>query len=139
MAENSTIAIVGAAVIGSLATLGTQYFSNSIKDREISLQYLNIAISILREDPEKTNIGAVRGWAVDLINETAPVSINDDVRSELLKNRLDSVAFYNYIKAMNDPKHAPTKDGLAQLGFGGLLLELPFILSEPDDKIEQGK
>lgn len=80
---------LSSAAIGALATLlvaTTGYWS---KSRELDIKMLNIALGILREDPEKSKIAAARGWAVDVINASAPVKIPPDARKQLIENRVE--------------------------------------------------
>jgi|GEM_PF-5598720 len=89
MAEKkSTVAALSGALIGALATLsiaGLGYFN---KNRDLDIKMVEIALGILREDPEKSNIAAVRSWAVDLLDAYSGVPLSTQARSELLKEQL---------------------------------------------------
>ncbi len=55
------------------------------KDRELDVKVLEIGLGILREDPTKSQLAAARGWAVDVINDGTRVTMNPEVKKELLK------------------------------------------------------
>ena len=78
-----------AAVVGAAATLSMAWFGFLNKDRELDIKMLEIALGILREDPEESKIAAARGWAIDVINASAPVQITGAARDELIKQRID--------------------------------------------------
>lgn len=81
-------AVIAAFVGGAVALFGNWSLSE-VQDREIDLKYLNVALDILREDPEKSQISAVRSWAIDVINVSAPVKISSEARTQLLDKQLN--------------------------------------------------
>ncbi len=54
----------------------------AIKDKEISQKYVELAIGILRGDPDKES-PALREWAINIINVNSPVKLDPKVREEL--------------------------------------------------------
>lgn len=85
-----------AAAFGAAATIATAMTGYFNKDKELNIQMLNIALGILREDPKKSQIAAARGWAVDVINHSSPISISMEAREELIKNELKFGNNYNF-------------------------------------------
>ena len=56
--------------------------NSTLKDREIKIQYVKIAVKILSNEPtEETS--ALRNWAIDVFSEYSEVAITDTVISEL--------------------------------------------------------
>ncbi len=96
--EGITVALLAAAFgfIGGAVGDATGYLvktqeieaTTSVKNREVDVQMLQIALGILREDPSQSRIKAARGWAVDVINESAPIKIPSKAREELVSERL---------------------------------------------------
>jgi hypothetical protein len=69
------------------------YFINStLKQREIKVRYVEIAVNILREKPrQETN--ALRDWAVDVLSSYSPIPLRADAINELKQNPLPGHAF----------------------------------------------
>ena len=90
MAENDSnpfavavIALVSACV-GAGATLGIGAFGYFNKNRDLDIKMIEIALGILREDPEKSKITATREWAVDLLDQYSGTPLNALARAELV-------------------------------------------------------
>lgn len=66
----------------AIASVG-HWYTSALKEREIQTEYIELAISILREEPSESNLN-VREWAVDIINEYSPVEVNKATRDELM-------------------------------------------------------
>lgn len=54
----------------------------AVKDKEISQKYVELAIGILKGDPDKES-PALRDWAISIMNSNSPVKLNPKVREEL--------------------------------------------------------
>lgn len=89
------MAVAVGALIGGLATLFVALAGYLNKDRELDIQMLQIALGILREDPEKSQLSAARGWAVDVINSASPVEISPGVRDELIRRKFTADVWYD--------------------------------------------
>lgn len=78
VATPMVVAIVGAAVT---------YYT---KGDEVSLEYVRLATDILRSDPKPDDPKekALRGWAVDLLNDHSTVNIEGDAREALIGRSL---------------------------------------------------
>ena len=71
------------AIIGAL-------INNSIKGKELKLKYVELAVNILKEEPnEKTK--NLREWAIKNINDYSQIKMSAEVQKELEKNVLFSV------------------------------------------------
>lgn len=81
----------GAAAVAALAAVAvpiaaawiSNTYSETSKDREIRARYVELAISILREQPSKEN-SPLRNWAVSVVNEYTTIPFSEAVKDELL-------------------------------------------------------
>ena len=69
-----------------IAVIGYSYTS-ALKESENRVKYTELAISILKDKPEKET-NDVRAWAVDVINQYSGVQMDEKVRQQLLGSRL---------------------------------------------------
>lgn len=76
--------VFGMVLIGVGAYIGNRY-TNAIKEKEIQGGYIEIAVSILREQPTKENYN-IRNWAIETINLYSEVKLNDSVQEDLKTN-----------------------------------------------------
>jgi hypothetical protein len=63
-----------------------QIISSSIKNRELSLKYVQMAAGILSTEPSE-DTKYLRNWAVDIINEYSDIKLNEATKEELRKKR----------------------------------------------------
>ena len=89
----------GALAIPIVIHFSASNYANSLKEREIGVRYVELAINILREDPNKQNAKELRRWAIDVINENASIKLSA-----------------NAIKDLMDRKLAPKSDGSFRAG-----------------------
>ena len=61
--------------------------NSTLKNREIEVKYIEIAVSVLRDRPGDETAG-LRNWAVDVLRSYSPVPLNKDVIEELKRNPL---------------------------------------------------
>ena len=71
---------IGVVLLASVGIL----IDSTLKQQEIRVEYVQIAISILSEEPTD-ELQPLRAWAVDVLQEYSPVPI-DSLALELLKN-----------------------------------------------------
>ena len=71
-------------VVGVLTFVGI-IINSTLKQQEIRVEYVQIAISILSEEPTD-DLQPLRAWAVDVLQEYSPVPL-DSLALELLKNK----------------------------------------------------
>jgi len=62
----------------------------AVKDKEISQRYVELAIGILKGDPDKES-PALRDWAINIVNANSPVQLDPKVREELKRKPLRPV------------------------------------------------
>ena len=109
---------LAAALFGGVVALSGTWLSSSVQDRELDLRYFEVAISILRDEANNEAVRPIRGWAVDIINETAPVKISDEIRTALLENRIS--------------------EGEIRLAAGGALFSLPIVYEAMQNTLAEG-
>ncbi|MEL7273975.1 MAG: hypothetical protein AAGK33_11125 [Pseudomonadota bacterium] len=80
--------IVASGAIAMLISFSGSVLSYQNKDKELDIKLLNVALGILREDPDVSEIASVRGWAVDVINDVSEIQIPPNMKAELLSKRL---------------------------------------------------
>ena len=66
----------------------------AVKDKEISQNYVELAIGILKGDPDKES-PALREWAISIVNSNSPVKLDPKVREELKRKPL-----HTYVEAI---------------------------------------
>jgi hypothetical protein len=101
------ISACSGALLGVFATT-TGYLN---KDKELNISMLQIALGILREDPEKSQITAVRSWAIDVINYASPVEISAKARTELLSKKLSTDIWFDMGGYSGGSYHGGYSDG----------------------------
>lgn len=72
----------GVAVTPFVVAAVGYLITDAQKEREISLKYVEIAITVLREPPSKQNT-ALRKWAVRLIDHHASIKLSSEAKEEL--------------------------------------------------------
>jgi hypothetical protein len=82
------VPIVIPLIIGGVASCWGYFIGSALKDKELKVKYVEIALGILREDPAKDCNGGLRRWAVDIIDKCAVVELNEDARKCLKAKRL---------------------------------------------------
>lgn len=60
-----------------LAVVGWR-IQSSLSERNVNQEYVKLAVSILKEPKDKTEI-ALRGWAADLLNQNSPTKFSPEV------------------------------------------------------------
>lgn len=59
-------------------------YSKSIKESELKVKYLDLAIKILQQEPKKEN-ESIRSWALEIINHYSEIKINKSTGAMLIK------------------------------------------------------
>ncbi len=78
---------VGALAIPIVIHLSTTDYTNSLKEREIGVRYVEVAIGILREDPNKQNT-TLRKWAIDVVNTNSSIKLPPNAIKDLMEKKL---------------------------------------------------
>ena len=79
--------IIASLVIPLAVALSGNWYSTAIKEREVQVRYVELAINILSQEPSEKN-QRVRKWAIDIINHYSDVRIEAKTEQELLRERL---------------------------------------------------
>jgi hypothetical protein len=90
---NTTLAALGGVIVGAIGfatAVATGWFEYAGKDQELRVHLVEIAVSILRADP-KEDVGAARGWALDIMEKNSGVPFSADDRASLLHKPLKTV------------------------------------------------
>lgn len=79
--------IIASVFIPLAVVLIGNWYSSALKESEIQVRYVELAVEILKENPsdKKTNM---RRWAVDLVNNYSEIQIDKQAREELLNTPL---------------------------------------------------
>ena len=85
-----TIATIASSVIIPIviAFVGHRYTS-ALKQREIESKYIELCMTILKEDPTVEN-ARVRRWAVKVVNLYSPIKLNEKDEEEILAYKIQS-------------------------------------------------
>lgn len=85
------VAVSAVAIPVILAVVGNS-LNVSLKDKDVRLRTVELAIGILREDPKNANreTKALRLWAMDVIDNYSGVHLSSDARNELQKEPIVS-------------------------------------------------
>jgi len=83
-----TVGILFSGILIPLAiALTGNYVSEKIKESEIELKYVEIATSLIRDEPRSQN-AALRSWAVDVLAKNAKtVPLSPEAQAELKNSR----------------------------------------------------
>ncbi len=85
------ITIIGTLVASiaiplAIALIG-HWYTSSLKEKEFGVRYVELAISILSEEPQEHTQG-IRKWAIDVVSAHSIVKISDEAKTQLLNNKL---------------------------------------------------
>jgi hypothetical protein len=79
--------IIGTLLIPVVFAIFGFFINNTIKEKEIKLQYIEMALGILREEPSQDSIG-LRLWAIDVVQKYSIVGFSEEALEELKKSAL---------------------------------------------------
>ena len=77
-----------ASVSGLFGVLVGAWLDYSVREREIDVKMIEIAVGLLKENP-KGPLQPARRWAVELIDHYSDVKLHDEARAVLLNCPLD--------------------------------------------------
>ena len=80
--------ILAPLVISAAIALVGHWYTQAQNEREFGLRNVELAISILAEEP-KPHTAGLRGWAVDVINQYSSIKMPAAVKKDLTIKRLD--------------------------------------------------
>jgi hypothetical protein len=82
--------LLGTVLIPLVLVLITQTYTAAIKENEIAIRYVELALSILGEKPDESS-KHIREWAVDVVNIYAKVPLPEEAVSELREGALSEM------------------------------------------------
>ncbi|MBB4302343.1 hypothetical protein GGD81_001370 [Rhodobium orientis] len=74
---------IAIAVITSGLSFAGGWWTFASKDRELDIKMVEVALSILRSDPEKSPASGARTWAMDILDQYSGVTLTPKARAEL--------------------------------------------------------
>jgi len=86
----------------AVAFVGSSY-SNAMKEAENKLRYVELAIGILRAEPNRETL-ALRGWAVEVLSSQSSVPLSDEVKTQLKISALTSKFNFMFLKSPTPPE-----------------------------------
>ncbi len=95
-AKTLSVLISSIAIPIVLALVG-HWYTAAQNAREFGLQYVELAVSILAQEPQQHN-RELRAWAADVINIHSSIKLPKNVKKDLTIKRLDITKF----KLLND-------------------------------------
>ena len=99
-------AMIASILIPLAIALSGNWYSNSLKEKDVQARYIELAIGILMKEPKPEN-EQIRKWAVDTINHYSVVPIKEDARQELL---------FQQLRATIDQYNKSAKDTIQSMG-----------------------
>ena len=81
------VSVVIPIIIGIVASVWGYFISSALKDKELKVKYVEIAVSILRDNPSKDTI-PIRDWAVDVFEECSEVKLSKEAKDHLKSHSL---------------------------------------------------
>lgn len=87
----SASAVIASIFIPIVVLLVGNSFTQSTKDSETRLKYVELAVSILRTEPAADSV-ALRDWAVEILKKQAIVPLSIQAQNELKQRRVPLTA-----------------------------------------------
>ena len=103
--------IFGTLLIPVVIAISGYFINNTIKAKEIRLQYLEMALNILSEEPNQETIG-LRLWAIDVVEKYSILQFSEEALEELKRSALP------FRKILLDSKGEIVRDKRGQPIFG---------------------
>ena len=82
--------LIATILIPVVIAFMTQSYTKSIKQNEIGVRYIEIAVRIL-ETPQNEQIPHLRDWAIDVIGHYSDVPLDEGAKFELHNNELELI------------------------------------------------
>jgi hypothetical protein len=97
---NIIISLIGIIAIPLVVVYVSHSIEKSIKNKELSAKYIEIAVSILKETP-KEETKNLRNWAISIVNEHALIKLDKEILFELKNKALFDIS-NGSIKTLDD-------------------------------------
>ena len=78
------VAIISIIIYGHI-------INSSLKEREMDLKIVQVAVDILRTEPNDNTV-ILREWAIEIVNNLSGVPLNEQVKQELLNKQLPATS-----------------------------------------------
>jgi hypothetical protein len=88
----TAVSTAAVAVPVALALIG-HAFNNAIKEKDVRVKTVEIAISVLNQDPEKVKTPHLRNWAISVVDRFSGIQLQQEASEELKTKALP--ATYN--------------------------------------------
>ncbi|KAA3612167.1 MAG: hypothetical protein DWQ05_19385 [Calditrichaeota bacterium] len=108
-----TLSLVAIPII--IAILG-YVFQQSLKEKDVSKDYVELAIKILTETDQSKIDPSIRSWAVDLLNQNSPTELPDEVSVKLKTGDVSLFENPGAIAAASSGIMAMSSNGLIAIG-----------------------
>ncbi len=112
-------AIIASVLIPLMIAFLGHIVNQSIKDNELSLSYIQLAVGILKVEP-KPGTENLRAWAIDVVNNYSSVKLPTDAKKELKEHSLPLIEATdrNPLSERADylRKHKATESGISKPG-----------------------
>lgn len=79
--------IFGAVLVPVVVALVGQSYTAAIKQQESRARFVELAIEILREDPQEGEEDPLRQWAADVVNANSGTQLSVSARTALVESR----------------------------------------------------
>ncbi len=103
-----TMSLVAIPVV--LAVLG-YFFQQSLKEKDVSKDYVELAITILTKTDQSKVDPSIRSWAVDLLNQNSPTKFPEEVSRRLKAGDVSLTETLEAIAAGSSGGMAVSPDG----------------------------
>ena len=91
------VQIISSAAIPITSAFGGWFIQAAISDAGLKKDYVQMALSVLKEAPTKEN-EQLREWAISIIDKNAPVPIPSKLKGQLANMRLITLEDFNVQK-----------------------------------------
>lgn len=79
--------IVSTVVIPLAIGISGHWLSKSLKDKDIQVKYIELALNMLSQEPTEEN-NHIREWAIDVIDYYSKVPLSETLKDEFIKSKL---------------------------------------------------
>jgi hypothetical protein len=79
--------IIASILIPIVIVIVSKSYTNALKEKEISIRYVEIATKLLNEDPKEGKT-ELRNWAIETLNYYSKVPIDVEAMKELREEKI---------------------------------------------------
>lgn len=81
-------AVIVAAIITAGASLAAVKINEQDRAQELNLKYIELGVGILRANPKEENAAEIRGWAVRIVQNFAPIKLTEEEIEQILNKQI---------------------------------------------------